>query len=305
MIQGSDMIYFIRAVNSGTIKIGVSNDPKRRLDSMQTGSPEPLELLGVLPGGMDEEKRLHQKFARSRIHGEWFRADEHLMQGIEALLRKSIPDLIDESGSSIRAIRGEAYIPSAAAQGALKHDYVEILCIFRTLPCCLYPDPHVMLQIVYPGAKLGRVAEILNVTHKPDRWPEEPESLRKPLLRRDSNVLACDICQSDCFVAPGWNSVPEPTVAPAIPAPVVKFAAGDKVLHPQYGIGFVLAIDGSGPNQKGRISFTVGGEKTFVLERSPLRVVKPSASQEAAPAAPSEPLPPEPWRPAWLNPSKS
>ena len=36
------MIYFIKAVHSGAIKIGFSNDPKGRLASLQTGSAEPL-----------------------------------------------------------------------------------------------------------------------------------------------------------------------------------------------------------------------------------------------------------------------
>jgi DNA helicase-2/ATP-dependent DNA helicase PcrA len=45
------------------------------------------------------------------------------------------------------------------------------------------------------------------------------------------------------------------------------------VLHPQYGIGRIVAIDGAGPNRKGRVAFTVGGEKTFILSKSPLRAV--------------------------------
>ena len=44
-------------------------------------------------------------------------------------------------------------------------------------------------------------------------------------------------------------------------------------MHPQYGIGRIVAIDGAGPNRKGRVAFTVGGERTFVLAKSPLRPV--------------------------------
>ncbi len=51
------------------------------------------------------------------------------------------------------------------------------------------------------------------------------------------------------------------------------FRAGVAVLHPQYGLGRIVAIDGAGPNRKGRVAFTVGGEKTFVLAKSPLRPV--------------------------------
>lgn len=59
-----------------------------------------------------------------------------------------------------------------------------------------------------------------------------------------------------------------------VPAdPLAAFRMGAPVLHPQYGIGRIVAIDGAGPNRKGRVAFTVGGERTFVLAKSPLRPV--------------------------------
>ncbi len=48
---------------------------------------------------------------------------------------------------------------------------------------------------------------------------------------------------------------------------------GTAVLHPEYGLGRILAIEGAGPNRKGRVAFTVGGERTFVLARSPLKPI--------------------------------
>jgi DNA helicase II / ATP-dependent DNA helicase PcrA len=62
------------------------------------------------------------------------------------------------------------------------------------------------------------------------------------------------------------------------PAPVSgdhlsAFRPGASVLHPQYGLGRIIAIDGAGPNRKGRIAFTLGGERTFILAKSPLRLV--------------------------------
>ena len=61
--------------------------------------------------------------------------------------------------------------------------------------------------------------------------------------------------------------------APGRPADLDAFRPGVSVLHPQYGIGQVIAIDGAGPNRKGRVAFAVGGERTFVLAKSPLRPV--------------------------------
>jgi DNA helicase-2/ATP-dependent DNA helicase PcrA len=52
------------------------------------------------------------------------------------------------------------------------------------------------------------------------------------------------------------------------------FQPGVAVMHPQYGLGRIVAIEGAGPNRKGKVAFTVGGEKTFILAKSPLKPVK-------------------------------
>ncbi|MDX2038597.1 MAG: UvrD-helicase domain-containing protein [Isosphaeraceae bacterium] len=54
----------------------------------------------------------------------------------------------------------------------------------------------------------------------------------------------------------------------------VEFEPGMTVLHPEYGMGRILAVEGFGPNRRGRVKFTVGGEKTFVLAKSSLRPIK-------------------------------
>jgi len=48
------------------------------------------------------------------------------------------------------------------------------------------------------------------------------------------------------------------------------FQPGVRVLHPEYGPGRIVAIDGAGPDRKGRVVFACG-EKTFVLAKSPLK----------------------------------
>jgi DNA helicase II / ATP-dependent DNA helicase PcrA len=52
------------------------------------------------------------------------------------------------------------------------------------------------------------------------------------------------------------------------------FQPGVSVMHPQYGLGRIVAIDGAGPNRKGKVAFTLGGERTFILAKSPLKPVK-------------------------------
>jgi DNA helicase-2/ATP-dependent DNA helicase PcrA len=58
------------------------------------------------------------------------------------------------------------------------------------------------------------------------------------------------------------------------------FRPGVTVLHPQYGLGRIIAIEGAGPNRKGRVAFTVGGERTFVLSKAPLRPVGRNGSPQ-------------------------
>lgn len=48
---------------------------------------------------------------------------------------------------------------------------------------------------------------------------------------------------------------------------------GTAVIHAQYGLGRILSVDGEGLNRKGRIAFAVGGERTFVLAKAPLRLI--------------------------------
>ena len=50
------------------------------------------------------------------------------------------------------------------------------------------------------------------------------------------------------------------------------FRTGVHVIHPQYGLGRLVAIDGLGPNRKGKVAFAVGPQRTFVLAKSPLRL---------------------------------
>lgn len=72
-------VYFLRARESGRIKIGFSTDAPSRIRQLQTGSPERLELLRVLPAGADLERALHIAFAVERQHNEWFAPSSRLL----------------------------------------------------------------------------------------------------------------------------------------------------------------------------------------------------------------------------------
>jgi hypothetical protein len=65
------------------VKIGIAYEPKQRLSNLRTANPDPLELLATMPGDKPEEARLHRKFSRSRVSGEWFTITPALKRTIE------------------------------------------------------------------------------------------------------------------------------------------------------------------------------------------------------------------------------
>ena len=67
------MIYFIQVENNGPIKIGfTANQINQRLQSLQTSSPNKLDILGCIDGEIDREKLIHEKFKEYHIRNEWF-----------------------------------------------------------------------------------------------------------------------------------------------------------------------------------------------------------------------------------------
>lgn len=78
------MIYFIQAGENGPIKIGESENPKERLNQLQTANPYKLELLWVFNDGDSEwnEAKVQAIFDHELIKGEWFRPSRELLKFI-------------------------------------------------------------------------------------------------------------------------------------------------------------------------------------------------------------------------------
>jgi hypothetical protein len=80
-------VYFIQSGKVGPIKIGrTEGNVGSRLANLQTGSPEPLTLLAVVPGGPAVERSIHERFAKLRLRGEWFRREPDLSLFIEGII---------------------------------------------------------------------------------------------------------------------------------------------------------------------------------------------------------------------------
>lgn len=76
-------IYFIQIQGNGPIKIGISTNIRNRLNSLKSGVPYKLKLLGCMVGNREKEKIIHNKFKESRINYEWFGPTKKLLNFIK------------------------------------------------------------------------------------------------------------------------------------------------------------------------------------------------------------------------------
>ena len=81
-------IYFIQGEAGGAIKIGFSFKVEARLKSLQTGYPDTLKVLCILPGSEKDELFYHNKFAEHRLRGEWFSPTGEVLDRIEEIKRQ-------------------------------------------------------------------------------------------------------------------------------------------------------------------------------------------------------------------------
>lgn len=77
MAPRSGFVYFANSKNSNAVKIGFSQDPKRRVYELNyqpilLPAPHGFELLAMFFGTQKTERQLHKRFAVRRIRGEWF-----------------------------------------------------------------------------------------------------------------------------------------------------------------------------------------------------------------------------------------
>ena len=74
-------VYIIKCCNGKNypIKIGVADNPEKRMSELQTGSPYGLALISKIEmpsrqAAYNLECWLHKRFASARMTGEWFRS---------------------------------------------------------------------------------------------------------------------------------------------------------------------------------------------------------------------------------------
>lgn len=82
-------VYFAQA--HSLVKIGLSSNPKLRLQALRTACPYPIRVLRVVDGGRgvaegrEAERVYHETFAAQHAHGEWFHVSPELLSFVAEL----------------------------------------------------------------------------------------------------------------------------------------------------------------------------------------------------------------------------
>lgn len=132
-------VYFIQANEGGPVKIGWSDNPKRRLNQLQAAHHGTLNLLAAVPGGRDTEKSIHGRLDDYRVRGEWFEDCEPVREVMAAL--QEACNLERQASSSANRQNGNARIAQLGA----------IYDAMAAVKTCADED-----EAIAVGAKLGR-----------------------------------------------------------------------------------------------------------------------------------------------------
>ena len=71
-------VYFIQCLDENRfIKVGMTRNVEKRLETLQIGNPYELKILAVIPCTSDKrarrtEREVHKYFDHLRVRGEWF-----------------------------------------------------------------------------------------------------------------------------------------------------------------------------------------------------------------------------------------
>lgn len=122
------MIYFIQSGNNGPIKIGhTTKNVEQRVRSLQTASPYPLKIIGLIEGDVTLEQIIHKKLSKFRLRGEWFKCKPEVLklieEGAESLLDERIEDMKNllEKGWTFNKIGGKHGVSRQRVHQLLKN----------------------------------------------------------------------------------------------------------------------------------------------------------------------------------------
>jgi len=105
-VENTDVVYLLKANEMKYIKVGFTSDLTSRIRSYMTYYPTQPQIIGLLPGGFDEEEQLHDilsvyHFGRER--GEWFDLSiEELKEKLSPVNIAWNPEIFPEEKSKLK-----------------------------------------------------------------------------------------------------------------------------------------------------------------------------------------------------------
>lgn len=75
-VPASMYLYVAKNTSTGSLKVGISANPEKRVKALQVGCDGILELVATVSAenGFQSESDAHKRLSGHRIHGEWFSA---------------------------------------------------------------------------------------------------------------------------------------------------------------------------------------------------------------------------------------
>jgi hypothetical protein len=134
-------LYFVASERQGAIKIGFAEEVYMRLKSLQTGNPDELTLLAVVPCRIQAETLLHQYLKHKRIRLEWYPDDAEIERLIYELQDDMVEFGIESSDADLEGLDGDL-ISSLLKQSYMATPLPTDLILQRVHECC--PTPVLM-----------------------------------------------------------------------------------------------------------------------------------------------------------------
>ena len=101
----SSFVYIIKNMDTNNIKIGVSKDVYKRLETFRTGNDCQLELVYksiLCSNAFDIESNIHKEFKNYHIRGEWFKVDvKSVIDYLEKARYVLNSSLVDTNGNKM------------------------------------------------------------------------------------------------------------------------------------------------------------------------------------------------------------
>lgn len=114
--RGENVLYAVEA--NQRVKLGISTNLEKRMSDMQTSSPIKLKILRILKGATRaKESYIHFLLLELRSHGEWFHAEQWLINLLECV--SDVDDLtagIEKEVGMRGMVTGHRAVSEAAKQ---------------------------------------------------------------------------------------------------------------------------------------------------------------------------------------------